>query len=201
MFVTFEGIDGSGKTTQITLLKEYLELNGKSVVCVREPGSTVLSESIRAILLESKESIDPISETLLFCAARAQLVSATILPELKSGKIVLCDRYTDSTVVYQGYGRGISIDQIFATNEFATKALEPDITFFLDVPVNQAKKRAEERKVDADRMEGAGEIFFENVRKGYLELLQRFPHRIKYIDGKDSVDNIHSMIIKYIDEL
>lgn len=151
--------------------------------------------------MESKESIDPISETLLFCAARAQLVSATILPELKSGKIVLCDRYTDSTVVYQGYGRGISIDHIFATNEFATQALEPDITFFLDVPVNQAKKRAEERQGDVDRMEAAGETFFENVRNGYLELLRIFSHRMKYIDGKDTVENIHSKIIKYIEEL
>lgn len=198
MFITFEGIDGSGKTTQISLLQKYFEKQGKSVLCLREPGSTSVSEKVRDILLNSKDSIDPIVETLLFCAARAQLVQTVIKPALLEHKIVLCDRYIDSTVVYQGYGRGVSLQRISDCNSFATSDLLPDITFYLDVQVERAQTRAESRQSEKDRMEDSGNEFFSNVREGYLELSRKNTNRIKLIDGSGDIEEIHKKIIGFL---
>ena len=135
MFITFEGIDGSGKSTQIQLLKEMLEKRNHVVTILREPGGNILSEQIRQLLLDSKEQVDPRCELLLFTAARAQLVGSVIRPALEAGNIVICDRYIDSSVAYQGYGRGLSIESIESINDFATAGLIPDITFIFDLSV------------------------------------------------------------------
>ncbi|MFM7157503.1 MAG: dTMP kinase, partial [Bacteroidota bacterium] len=142
MFITFEGIDGSGKSTQIQFLKTLLEDKGHKVTVLREPGGNIVSEKIRTLLLDSKEQIEPRSELLLFTAARAQLVSKVIRPALEGGDIVICDRYIDSSVAYQGYGRGLSIKDIEQINAFATNDLIPDITFIFDLPVEDAAIRA-----------------------------------------------------------
>ncbi|MFM8455925.1 MAG: dTMP kinase, partial [Ignavibacteria bacterium] len=161
MFITFEGIDGSGKSTQIQLLKEWLERLDHTVTVLREPGGNVVSEQIRQLLLDSTEHIEPRCELLLFTAARAQLVSKVIRPALKAGHIVICDRYIDSSVAYQGYGRGLPIDDIVRINDFATAGLIPDITFIFDLSVDDAAKRAgfrsNDNKAKPDRMEQSGD--------------------------------------------
>lgn len=198
MLITFEGIDGSGKTTQINLLKEYLEQKGHKVLCLREPGSTSISEKIRETLLMSKEDISPIAEVMLFCAARAQLVSSVIKPALSQGITVICDRYLDSTVAYQGYGRGVSIDIIDSCNTFAIDGLLPTISFILDVPVENAAQRAEKRTEEKDRMEKAGDDFFTKVRHGYQQLAQKYKNRIIMIDGTQSIERINASICSAI---
>ncbi|HRE56816.1 MAG TPA: dTMP kinase [Candidatus Kapabacteria bacterium] len=194
MLITFEGIDGSGKTTQINLLREHLERSGHKVLCLREPGSTSISEKIRETLLQSKEDISPIAEVLLFCAARAQLVSSVIKPALKDGFTVICDRYMDSTVAYQGYGRGVDIAMIDACNAMAIDGLLPTITFILDVQVENAAQRADKRAEEKDRMENAGNDFFINVRLGYHHLAAQYKERIVMIDGTKSIEEISEII-------
>lgn len=198
MLITFEGIDGSGKTTQINLLKEFLEQNGHKVLCLREPGSTSISEKIRETLLMSKEDISPIAEVMLFCAARAQLVSTVIKPALSKGITVICDRYMDSTVAYQGYGRGVDIEMIDSCNEFAVDGLLPTISFILDVPVENAAQRAENRTEEKDRMEKAGDDFFKKVRHGYHQLAHKYKDRIIMIDGTQSIERINASICSAI---
>ena len=169
-FVSFEGIDGSGKSTQILRLRDNLVREGFSVVLVREPGGTSLGERIRPILLD-KSSVGMCMETelLLFEAARAQIVHEVISPALQDGKIVLCDRFFDATVAYQGYGRGLPIERIEWLNRFAAQTLEPDITFLLDIPEDVALARREGRGKE-DRMEAEGRSFLKRVREGYLAL-------------------------------
>ncbi len=198
MLITFEGIDGSGKTTQINILKEYLEQRGHKVLCLREPGSTSISEKIRETLLMSKEDISPIAEVMLFCAARAQLVSTVIKPALSEGMTVICDRYVDSTVAYQGYGRGVSIEMIDSCNAFAVDGLMPTLSFVLDVPIENASQRAEKRAEEKDRMEKAGDDFFIKVRHGYHQLAQKYKDRIIMLDGTQSIEKISASICSAI---
>lgn len=198
LLITFEGIDGSGKTTQISLLKEYLEKKGKSVLCLREPGSTSISEKIRETLLLSKEDITPIAEVFLFCAARAQLVATVIKPALESGMYVICDRYIDSTVAYQGYGRGVSLEEIAMCNSLAVSELIPALTFILDVQPENANQRAESRISEKDRMEKAGNEFFHRVSQGYKQMAHENPQRIVLLDGTASIDLIHENICQSI---
>ena len=198
MFITFEGIDGSGKSTQIQLLKEMLEKRNHVVTILREPGGNILSEQIRQLLLDSKEQVDPRCELLLFTAARAQLVGSVIRPALEVGNIVICDRYIDSSVAYQGYGRGLSIESIESINDFATAGLIPDITFIFDLSVDDAAKRAGFRSNDnqtkPDRMERSGDAFFERTKQGYLEIAKKSDRNIFIINANDAMNDIREQV-------
>jgi len=206
MFITFEGIDGSGKSTQIQLLKEMLEKRNHVVTTLREPGGNILSEQIRQLLLDSREQVYPRCELLLFTAARAQLVSSVIRPALEAGKIVICDRYIDSSVAYQGYGRGLSIESIESINDFATAGLIPDITFIFDLSVDDAAKRAGFRSNDnqtkPDRMERSGDAFFERTKEGYIEIAKKSDRNIFIINANDAMNDIRqqveSIVISYL---
>jgi dTMP kinase len=198
MFITFEGIDGSGKSTQIQLLKDWLEKSGHIVTVLREPGGNSVSEQIRQLLLDSKELIHPRCELLLFTAARAQLVASIIKPALQEGHIVICDRYIDSSVAYQGYGRGLPIHSIESINDFATAGLIPDITFIFDLPVDDAAKRAGFRSTDnhtkPDRMEQSGDAFFERTKQGYLEISKNTNRNIFIINANEAMDIIYMQV-------
>ncbi len=196
MFITFEGIDGSGKTTQIGLLSEYFEKQGKKVIVLREPGGTPFSESIREILLHSKENISPLSELFLFNAARANLVENVIKPALEKSEVVICDRFYDSTTAYQGYGRGLPVDDVMYCNMMATESLIPDLTFYIDIPLDMSHER--NHKKIHDRMESSGDDFFKKVIVGFNELADSYPDRIKRISGTGSVIETHTKIINII---
>ncbi|HYF03826.1 MAG TPA: dTMP kinase [Patescibacteria group bacterium] len=194
MFITFEGIDGCGKSTQLDMLAEVLETRGYEVLKVREPGATPLSEAIREILLSVKHTITPVAEMMLFAASRAQLVETVIRPALQSGKIILCDRFIDSTTAYQGYGRGISLDNIKKCNEIATNGLLPVRTYFLDISPECAKTRFQGQSLD--RMERAGEEFFKRVRDGYNVIAVEQPERIVKLDAERSIGELHEGILR-----
>jgi dTMP kinase len=198
MFITFEGIDGCGKSTQLDMLAEVLEERGYEVLKVREPGATPLSEAIREILLSVKHTITPVAEMMLFAASRAQLVETVIRPALKEGKIVLCDRFVDSTTAYQGYGRGISLKDIAECNAIATNGLLPVRTYFLDISLECAKKRFAGQSLD--RMERAGEDFFKKVRDGYIQIAESEAERVLKINGECGIAELHEEIMKDIDE-
>jgi len=197
VFISFEGIDGSGKSTQLNMLREWFEARGCAVTVIREPGATLLSESIREILLSTKQSITPTAELLLFSAARTQLVEKVIEPSRHSGSIILCDRYVDSTTAYQGYGRGLNLEQVYAINAIATRGVMPELTFFIDVRYEQAQQRMQfaEGGSEPDRMERAGGEFFNRVRDGYLAIAEAEPKRFVVIDGYRERDEIHHDIL------
>ncbi len=199
MLISFEGLDFSGKTTQIRLLVDRLKSIGYNTTLVREPGGTPISEKIRNILLDNKNSeMTQIAELFLFSAARNQLINQVILPSMKDGKIVICDRYYDSTTAYQGFGRDINIEAITRINEIATSGTKPDITFFIDIPIDEITKRCLSTNASIDRMESSGEEFYKKVRQGYLEIAKHEPERFFVIDGLLSVDTIHETIWKII---
>ena len=181
-FITFEGCEGAGKSTQIRLLSQYLAERGKECVVTREPGGSAISEAIRAVILDGKNTaMTDECEALLYAAARAQHLSDTVLPALEAGKTVLCDRYIFSSFAYQGYGRGLDMDFLRAVNSFALQGHMPDITLFLDIP----PRSAFERKHGADqndRIEQAGEAFHARVYKGYLRLSEEYPGQIVRVD-------------------
>lgn len=180
IFITFEGIDGSGKSTQVTALKDALEEKGMEVLLIREPGGTAIGEKIRDILLDRKHThMAPTAELLLYEAARAQIVTEVIRPALQTGKTVICDRFYDSSVAYQGYARGLELASVDFLNRLATGGLEPNLTFLLDLPVRAAWERMNIREGDQDRLEMEGLEFMEKVRSGYLELAGRHPRMIK----------------------
>ena len=195
LFITFEGGDGCGKTTQITLLDEYLRNKGYKTLLTREPGSIGLGEKIREILLNYDGEVSPVCESFLFLADRAQNVDCIIRPALNEGTIVICDRHTDSSVAYQGYGRGLDIDRINKLNNIATSGLKPDLTIVLDVDVETSQARVGSEK---DRMESAGIEFFERVRQGYLEIAKQEPERVKVVDSKQSIKDIHKQILELV---
>jgi dTMP kinase len=197
MLITFEGIDGSGKSTQIHRLKEYLEVQGYVVHLVREPGHTGISEAIRAILLnkEFHEMTDR-TELLLFNAARAQLVERVIVPALDRGNIVLCDRFFDSTIAYQSFGRGIDLDLVRSCIAIATNGLVPHKTFYMRIPVDISIERSKAKHLD--RMEVAGRDFFLRVINGYEYLCTTEPQRVIPCDGTRLADDIHQVILKHL---
>lgn len=200
LFITFEGIDGCGKSTQFQMLKEYLETEGVDFIVVREPGGTVIGEKIREILLNKKnDSMRPLTELLLFEAARAQITEEVIRPALEKGTCVLCDRFFDSTYAYQGYARKLGAEKVLMLNDLATAGLEPDITFLIDIPVSVALERRGIRGEADDRMEALGTAFQEDVRKGYLEAAEKFS-RIKVIDGKDEPSVVFEKVKNYYEE-
>jgi dTMP kinase len=192
MFITFEGIDCSGKSTQATLLAKRLEQSGHRVVLLREPGGTTISEQVRSILLDNKhKEMDRITEFLLFSASRAQLVKEVILPALHEDKTVVCDRFYDSSTAYQGWGRGINIEDVKRINHFATLGTVPDITFLIDIPPSESLRRKRLMSGSTvDRMEGSGLAFYEQVRNGYLAIAESEPERFFLIDGMKSVEEI-----------
>jgi dTMP kinase len=181
VFVTFEGIDGSGKSTQADLLAEALRAEGREVVATREPGGTELGEHIRGLLLlEEGAEISPWAETALFAAARAQLVEQVIHPALRDGADVVCDRYLDSSLAYQGLARGLGVERVLELNLHATRGLLPDRTFLLVLDPQEALRRASGER---DRIEGEGVELQAAVERAYEELAEMFPNRIKKLDG------------------
>lgn len=194
-FITFEGGEGCGKSTQVKRLREALEREGVEVLLTREPGGTVLSEEIRRLIKDQEE--DPPcdrSELLLFLAARAQLVRNVIRPALDAGKWVVSDRFSDSTKAYQGYGRGLSLDVIETVNAFACEGLRPDLTLLLDVEPETARARMRRRESDthtaADRIEKAGDGFHARLRRGFAEMAAAEPDRIRTVDANGTVDEV-----------
>ncbi len=201
LFITMEGTDGAGKSTQIKMLKTYLEDEGFNVVLVREPGGTKISEKIRDIILdiENKE-MDYMTEAFLYAASRAQLVNQVIMPELKKGSVVLCDRFVDSSIVYQGIARNLGIDLIKKINNIATGGLIPDITFFLKLSQEKAMERKIEQK-KLDRLENEKTFFYKKIYEGYNLLIKENSERIKVIDATLSIEQIHINIKKHLKKL
>lgn len=202
MFITFEGIDCSGKSTQARLLAQRLREADREVLELREPGNTRLSEHIRSILLNREYSeINERTELLLFAASRAQLVGEVILPALHHNKIVICDRFSDSSIAYQGYGRGLPLEDIVHINRIATQETEPDMTFYLDISPETAVTRCGNREgVVQDRMEEGGVRFFERVIHGYMHLAYANAGRYYVIDGGKPVEEIQSIIWRLVRE-
>lgn len=196
-FISFEGIDGSGKSTQAKLLIERLNSNSIETCFVREPGGTKISEEIRNILLDDRaEEMSSRTEALLMCASRAQLTKNIITPELQAGKWVIADRYSDSTLAYQGGGRGIDLDWLVRLNNFATFGIEPDVTFYIDVDPNIGLQRR--KNISADRIESAGLEFQNEIRNKYLEIIDNFSNRCVLVDGKLSIKEISHLVWKEI---
>ncbi|MEX0804307.1 MAG: dTMP kinase [Candidatus Binatia bacterium] len=205
-FITFEGSDGTGKSTQIGLLETYLIAQGKSCVTTREPGGTSLGQLLRQVLLEAgTRSINSSTELFLYLADRAQHVREVIVPTVAQGKIVLCDRHTDSTVAYQGYGRGIDLRLLVELNEIASGGLKPDITFLLDCPVEIGLSRTVQRKSHTpghsgkDRFEDEKLEFHEKVRQGFLELARAEPERICVVDASGPEQEVFAAIKEVVD--
>lgn len=198
MLISFEGIDGCGKSTQIKLLEEHFEQKRIKCSVFREPGGTEISERIRSLLLHETEEMDPVTELLLFSAARSQLIQEKVLPLLRKNEIVILDRFFDSTTAYQGYGRkSADLNSIHVLNQLATHHTQPDLTFYLRIdPTEAAKRTSGARK---DRMENAGHQFFTDVSKGYDELAKS-EERIYSIDAILSELEIHAQIVSIIEK-
>lgn len=192
LFITFEGEEGSGKSSQARTLYRKLCRLSIPAILIHEPGSTVLGEKISRLLKHSHSAISPMSELLLFNAARAQLVNEVIEPSLKNGKIVVCDRYDDSTLAYQGYGRGLNLEIVRAINKTATGGLVPDLTILLDIPV--AKGLARKRGISDDRFEREEMAFHDKVRQGYLKIAKMESHRFLVIDARQDKQTISKII-------
>jgi dTMP kinase len=190
MFITFEGIEGSGKSTQLRRLAERIP----GVVVTKEPGGTPLADRIRAILLDSTARIDPVAELLLFAASRRQNVVEVIRPALERGATVLCDRFTDATLAYQGFGRGLTLDQLRTLNSWATDSLIPDVTFLFDLPEEEGLARARSRNAGAVHDEGRFEAedlrFHRRVREGYRTLALAEPERFSIVDAVGDADDV-----------
>ena len=192
-FITFEGIDGSGKSTQANLLIDRLSSLNIENLFLREPGGTTISEEIRTVLLNNrKDEMSSRTEALLMCASRAQLTKDIIIPEMKAGKWIIADRFADSTLAYQGGGRGIDLDWLIRLNEFATYGIEPDLTFYIDIDPGVGFQRRKD--LASDRIENAGLEFQRDIRKKYLEIVNNFSDRIVKVDGNLSVEDISNFI-------
>jgi len=198
-FVTFEGGEGSGKSTHIEHIVARLRKEGQSVILAREPGGTELGERIRHVLQYDKQSVSmtPETELLLFCASRAQLVREVILPAIKRGQIAICDRFFDSTTVYQGVGRQLDPKKVAAINAFAIDGCLPDLTLVIDLDPRVGLERVRGREL-FDRMENQSLRFYQRVRRGYLDLAKREPKRVKVIDGSQSIETISNQIWELI---
>ncbi len=202
MFITFEGLDFCGKSTQVSLLKGYLESIHQKTLLLREPGGTEISEKIRDILLDKKNSRMVMeAELLLFSASRAQLVRDVIVPKLSEGFVVISDRFHDSTTAYQGFGRGIDLDFINKLNSFVIQNALPEITFFIDISIEEAKRRKEGNQMfDLDRIEISNDDFYLKVREGYLSVSKK-EKRFFRIDGTKSIEEIHKEIKNKLNDL
>ena len=202
-FITFEGIEGCGKTTQIGHLTAYLEKTKRPFLLTREPGGTAIGDRIRQILLSSENSkLEPAAELFLYMAARVQHIRQVVLPALQEGKIVLCDRYADATFAYQGYGRGLDLSWIEETHRRVLGSVKPQLTFLLDLPVEEglrrAWKRMENQAVKEDRFEKEALAFHQRVREGYLLLARMEPQRIIVLNGMGDEQSLHREIVNHL---
>lgn len=207
MLISFEGLDFSGKSTQALKLVERLKRERqedgalRTVHFLREPGGTAISERIREILLDrSHLEMSDLTELLLFSASRAQLVEQVIRPALLRGEIVVCDRYADSTIAYQGWGRGIDLATVQSIIAASIGATIPALTLFIDIPIDEIGRRKEAAGMQFDRMESAGRAFYDRVRNGFLDIARREPHRVLRIDGTQSIDDVHAGIWTAVQE-
>lgn len=195
-----EGPDGSGKTTQIDLLKKYLESKGYDIIIAREPGGTVISEAIREIILNPEyKEMSHMTELLLYASARAQLVNQVIKPALEEGKAVICDRFVESSAVYQGIGRGLGVETVYEVNGYALGNVKPKLTIFMDLDAKEGIRR-KKNQAELDRMEQEDLTFHERVVEGYRKLADLYPERIVPIDATLSIEKIHSLIVKEVEE-
>ena len=196
LFITFEGADGSGKSTQLKMAAEFFQNKGFEVVSTRDPGGTPLGQKIREILLHHDGKVASYCELFLYLADRAQHVEEKIIPALEEGKVVLCDRYVDSSLAYQGYARGIDAKEILMLNNIVAKSLMPDLTLVFDVSTEVAEKRVGETK---DRLESEAKEFHQKVRYGFLDLAKKFPDRIKVLDANQEIKKVHSDVIEILE--
>lgn len=203
LFVTFEGLEGSGKSTQAGLLGAYLRARGLEVVVTREPGGTPIGEQIREVLHSPRNTqMTAITECLLYNAARAQIVAEVIRPALAQGKVVLCDRYADSTLAYQGYGRRLDLETVRRVIEFATGGLKPDLTFYLEVGIEEGLARrvnGQQRGEELNRMDAQAREFYERVRAGYEALIRAEPMRWRRINGAQSIERVQNELREALD--
>jgi dTMP kinase len=202
LFVTFEGIDGCGKSTQVTAAHRRLSEKGLPCLVTREPGGTAISEAVRRILLspDNEAMCDP-CEVLLYCASRAQHCHETIAPALARGDVVLCDRFQDATFAYQGYGRGFPLETLSRINDFATDGVTPALTFVFDIDVDTSIARLRKSNKLPDRLESSGRDFYEKVRQGYLALASRNPDRIIVLPGTGPVEQLANTVFEKITSL
>lgn len=202
MFITFEGLDFCGKSTQVQLLEEHLKKNNREVILIREPGGTNISEKIRNILLDKKNKEMLVeTELILFAASRAQLVGEVILPALAENKFVISDRFHDSSIAYQAFGRGINLSFVEELQQFVIGKAIPDITFFIDTPIDEiVKRKATVKKIQLDRIERSTIDFYEKVREGYLYLAKK-EKRFVIVDGLLSIQKIHEIILSKIQKV
>ena len=203
VFITLEGNEGCGKSTQIKLLASYLKKKGLNVLVTREPGGTVIGDRIREVLLDPKNGgMTHVTETLLYMASRAQLVEEVILPALEKGQVVLCDRWMDATLAYQGYAGDVDADWIQAVGSVATQELEPELSLYLDLPVKEGMKRAL-RRHKADRIERKGLSYHQKVRQGFLKIAKDEPERFKRLPLKpsESIEMVHQRIKAEVDRV
>ena len=200
LFITFEGCEGSGKTTQVEMLRGYLVAHGHEVIVTLEPGGTPVGLRIRDALLDSaSRGMSPTTEALLFAADRAQQVEDVIRPGLGRGVVVLCDRYVDSSLAYQGIARGLGLEEVMEVNRWATGGLEPALTFYLDMPVAEAMKR--KTGDEPDRMEREPAEFHERVREAYGRLAELYPERIVTLDAGAPMDEVHAAVVRGVERL
>lgn len=202
MLLTFEGIDSSGKSTQAQLLVDNLNANGYKTLLLREPGGTPLSEQLRTLLLDRQHLIiTPMSEFLMFSASRAQLVESIIRPALAEGTIIVCDRFYDSSTAYQGWGRGLPLDEIKRINRVATGGLIPDRTIILDIPIEEIISRKVAAGYGSDRIENTGNTFYQRVREGYRAIALEETERVILMNGLRPIEEIHTDIWHLIQQL
>jgi len=202
LFITFEGVEGSGKTTQINMLHAHLLRMKVDVVATQEPGGTLIGEEIRRILLDpAYKQMHPLTETILYAADRAQHFYEVIKPALDAGKVVICDRFVDSTLAYQGVARRVGMEGVQNLNEWITDDLYPDITFLLDIPYRIGLKRLQDRKRGLDRMEDEDPSFHEQVREAYQTLAKFYPQRFVVLNGTEKPENIHHFVMQEVTKL
>ncbi len=207
VFITFEGIEGSGKSTQITQIANYLSAHKKTVALTREPGGTAIGDQVRKILLDPENTgLAPKAELLLYAAGRAQHLAQVILPSLRAGAIVLCDRFSDATIAYQGYGRGLDLELIRSLDLMVTDGMKPDLTLLLDIDAaaGLARARGRNSRIGSEaeaRFENEHLSFHERVRRGYLELARQDPRRFHIVDASPPPDVVQSRIRQVIDEV
>ena len=198
-FITFEGPEGSGKTSVITGIKEYLDNNNINYITTREPGGIKIAEAIRDIILDKENTeMDPHAEALLFAASRSQHFNEKVVPALNEGKIVLCDRFIDSSLAYQGHARGLGIDEVYNINKFAIGNILPDLTIFIDVPPSVGLNRVFSNSRDVDRLDLESLAFHELVYEGYMIIANKYSDRFKIVDGTQSKEKVIEDTIKVI---
>jgi len=201
-FISFEGVEGSGKTTQVNMLHAHLLRMNVEVVATHEPGGTRIGEEIKRLILDSTfREMHAMTETILYAADRSQHYFEIIKPALDTGKVVICDRFIDSTLAYQGVARRVGMEGVQNLNEWITNDLYPDLTFLLDIPYRLGLKRIQARKAELDRIESEGQAFHEQVQEAYKTLAKFFPNRFKVLNGADKPENIHHLVMQDVTQL